>query len=258
MGDERSTLSMLCTEVGVSFSALSVDLQERLSLLAHRLAVARAIFDHYAEQKPERAFDALEQSVVLIGSLFADIGKTGPPEATAEGQQLIVEMFSVEGVLDDSQSVSRFLDTHFPSDARRRRELFSSLGLDVEMSLRSFWNLHTGWTFELTRDSGLPEEAVAAAATHHLLEDINPEDIVAEDGRFLVAFGGNVAFDRAEKLVILLDKYDALLRRGRRGHEAAIAWLQNLIARHPRFGNDEELSELLHDLDVVGRQAAPR
>jgi hypothetical protein len=263
MDQDLEALTELCAEVGVAFGALSGDVRQRLCLLAEHsetvrdarriIRLARAVFDHYARTHPDRAFDAIEQHVVLIGSLFSDIGKTGPPHAALPSQRLIVEMFSVEGVRDDQQPVARFLRDHFPHDAEDRVRRFEALGLDATMPMRAFWNLHAGWTLAIARAGGLPREAVAAAATHHLLEDINPEDIVQEDGRFSVDFGENVAFDRAEKLVIVLDKYDALLRRGRHVHEEAVAWIRRLIARHPRYGSDAEFEELLEALDVVGR-----
>jgi hypothetical protein len=52
---------------------------------------------------------------------------------------------------------------------------------------------------------------------------------VASDRRFTRAFGDNAGFDRAEKLIILLDKYDALRRRGGRSHEQALAWLRERL-----------------------------
>ena len=80
---------------------------------------------------------------------------------------------------------------------------------------------------------------------------MNPRAIVGDDQRFTRAFGSNTRFDRAEKLVIMLDKYDAVRRRGRRSHEHAIAWLRERIASNPRFRNDEELATLVADLDTV-------
>ena len=119
------------------------------------------------------------------------------------------------------------------------------------MTIREFWNLHSAWTLEILEGSGVPPEVVAAATTHHLLDEINPENIVAKDFRFTRAFGDNATFDRAEKLIILLDKYDAVRRRGRRSHDQAIAWLQNRVETNARFRDDPELSMLIADLHAV-------
>jgi hypothetical protein len=253
----------ICAEVGVDFEEIGASVRARMQLLADhtetiddctRIAgLARTVFEYYERHKPSERFSAIEKRIVVVGSLFADIGKTGPVTAEAEGQRLIVEMFAVEGVRDDQQSVAQFFTTYFPADSAQRLHRFQSLGLDAQMSMRAFWNHHTNWTFDIVRDGGVPMEAVAAAATHHLLDNINPEAIVGADGNFSIDFGDNVGFDRAEKLVILLDKYDAVIRRGHRNHTSAVSWLRELLNRHPRFATDTEFSVLLNDLDVALR-----
>jgi hypothetical protein len=97
------------------------------------------------------------------------------------------------------------------------------------------------------------QAACATAATHHLLDDVNPEAIVGANDRFTRRFGANTCFDRAEKLVIVLDKYDALRRRGRLSHAKAIAWLNERLANNERFHGDRELRTLIADIDTVAR-----
>ena len=158
-------------------------------------------------------------------------------------------MFAVENVRDDKQPVTAFLRTNFPADAEERIARFSALGLDPTMTLRQFWNLHSAWTLAIAEAAGIPAEAVAAAASHHLIDDVNPQGIVGADAHFTRRFGANAVFDRAEKLVIVLDKYDAARRRGGHDHSGAIAWVKDRIAKSPRFCNDHELGELVTDLD---------
>jgi hypothetical protein len=256
-----ASLRTTCAEVDFDLDCVDREILARMRLLAdhtetvadvNRMAAeARAVFEHVRRSRPREAYDDEERRIVVLGSLFSDLGKTGPKRADLVAQRLIVEMFSVEGVRDDTQPVSRFMRTHFPADAEARIARFRALGLDPEMSIRAFWNLHTGWTLELLEGSGLAPEAIAAAAAHHFLDDVNPEDIVGADGRFTRKFGENVAFDRAEKLVIVLDKYDALRRRGRLDHGAAIAWLRDRIEKSQQFRGDPEFSTLIDDLDAV-------
>lgn len=155
--------------------------------------------------------------------------------------------------------VTRFFDTYFAADAADRVRGFRALGLDPDMSMREFWNLHSVWTLLILRGDGVPPGAVIAAAAHHLLENINPLAIIAEDLRLKEYFDKSVLFARPEKLVILLDKYDAVRRRGKRSHDEAIAWLRQLIAAHPRVRNDQGFSTLIEGLDAVvkNRKAAP-
>jgi hypothetical protein len=255
-------LGALCNPVGFDVRAIEPSVIERLRLLeehtptvedaAHMVAQAYAVFRDY-EERPERvAFSPSEQRVVVLGCLFSDVGKTGPLDASVSGQRLVARMFSVEGVKDDAQTVRKFLRAHFGKDADNALYELEALGLDPEMSIRTFWNMHAQWTLDVLQVSGIPKEAVVAAATHHMLEDINPSELVGEDGRFSQGFGDNHAFDRAEKLVIVLDKYDAARRRGKLDHAAAIEWLRARVQRHPTFGGDPELERLITDVERVG------
>lgn len=263
---ENATISRLgeiCSSVGFDLRSVDRDVLGRLMLLAElsqtvtdleRMAdLAFRLFRYYEANDPQEACGDLERRTVVLGCLFSDIGKTGPKHADAAGQRLIAEMFSIEGVKDVHQPVRRFLHTYFPADAEDRVARFEALGLSPELPMRQFWNLHTTWTLEIIDGSGVPAEAVAAAASHHLLDNVNPSAIVGEDDRFTRRFGANTCFDRAEKLVIVLDKYDALRRRSRRSHRDAIAWMTERLAKHERFHGDRELKTLIHDIDVVAR-----
>lgn len=192
----------------------------------------------------------------MIGTLFSDIGKTGPEDADAQGQQLVAEMYGVEGAPDSQAPVTQFFDTYFPTDAPDRIRRFRALGLDPDMSMREFWNLHSVWTLQILRGDGVPPGAVIAAAAHHLLENINPLAIVADDIRLKKSFEIGTFFDRPEKLVILLDKYDAVRRRSKHSHDEAIAWLKQLIANHPRFRDDREFFTLIDGLDAFVKHRA--
>ena len=126
------------------------------------------------------------------------------------------------------------------------------------MSMRQFWNLHSVWSLQILRGDGIPKEAVAAAAMHHLLENPNPHAMFAADSRLTKYLGHTPSFDRPEKLVILLDKYDAARRRGHRTHQEAIAWLRDLIKAHPRFCSDRGFFSLIDDLDAAIDRHRPR
>lgn len=250
-----------CAAVGFDLDQACSSLLERVKLLAEQSktfddakrmsSYAERIFRYYDETKPEKAFDPVERKTVVLGCLFSDVGKTGPFAASAEDRRMIAEAFAVENVRDDTQPLATFLRTYFPNDAEERIVRFEKLGIDTSISVRRFWNLHSGWTLEILEAAGLPLEAVAAAASHHLLEDVNPRDIVGEDASFTRRFGENPSFDRAEKLVIVLDKYDAARRRSGCTHAQAIAWLRDRIAKSPRFHDDQEFLTLVDDVEKV-------
>lgn len=261
-GDPIEGLIGICAQVRFDLACAQPSLLARLRLLAaHTETVsdsermlwrARDVFRYVEMARPSEAFSEVECRIIVLGCLFSDVGKTGPANADTNGQRLIVEMFAVEGVRDDRQPVAEFLRTYFP-DADERSRCFAMLGLSPQMSMREFWNLHSSWTLQILEASGIPPEVIAAAATHHLLDDVNPASIVASDRRFTRSFGDNAGFDRAEKLIILLDKYDALRRRGGRNHDQAIAWLRDRVDSNARFRGDVEFSILIADLEAALR-----
>jgi hypothetical protein len=157
----------------------------------------------------------------------------------------------VECVIDERTSVAQFFEVYFAADAVHRARRFRALGLDARMTMREFWNLHSAWTLHILQGDGVPMEAVPAAAAHHILENVNPDSLIAVDGHFTKYFGKHASFERPEKLVVLLDKYDAALRRGRCTHDQAIALLREVIGRHHRFCGDHGFLELIEDLAKV-------
>lgn len=91
---------------------------------------------------------------------------------------------------------------------------------------------------------------MAAAAAHQLLEGINPDDIVGKGGFYTRVFGTNKRFDHAEKLIIVLDKYDAFRRRLGVSHVEAIEMLHKLIGKTD-YANDREFVSLITDIEMV-------
>src|SRR5688572_33280554 len=112
-------LHRLCASAGLDLASVQPWLMARMELLAERtetvadgermVAYAERVMQHCAATRQSQPFGESERRVVLLGCLFSDIGKTGPLAADSSGQTLIVEMFSVEGVRDDSQTVRKFL-----------------------------------------------------------------------------------------------------------------------------------------------------
>ncbi len=242
---------------GVRVDTVGKDIVKRLWLLDaitpivedeyRAIKYAKTFFARLEASAPSRAFTEGEKRIVLIGTLFSDIGKTGPKSASFDQQKQIAEMFRIENVSNPKMTVAQFLRDYFPVDHEARSHTLSTLGIDTEMSMRTFWNLHSVWTLQIISGDGVPPEAVAAAATHHMLEGVNPDLIVGKDGIFARYFGENVAFDRAEKLLIIVDKYDALRRRAGKSHDEAIAELRNIVSRNAAYAGDPQFETLIED-----------
>ena len=259
---ERDHLRELFEELGLDVEKMNPNIVRKLLLLNERtktfkdeersVHVARALFRYYEKNLSDRKFTDVEQRTVLIGTMFTDIGKTGPRNATPEQEELISDIYGVENIIDPKKvTLEGFINDNFPEDADDKLKVLEEMGVGRDITMREFYNLHPKWTLETISGDGVPPEAVAAAATHHMLEGINPEEIVGKDGRFTKYFGDNVSFDRAEKLIILLDKYDAYRRRGKKSHKEAIELVRDKIKSNPNFADDREFEELVDNLDAM-------
>ena len=255
-------MNELFEELGLNMEKFNPNILRKLFLLNKRteifkdeersVHVAHALFRYYEDKLPNERFTDEEKRTILIGTMFTDIGKTGPRDATPEQEEVILDIYNVENIIDPKKiTLAQFINDNFPEDADGRLTTLKEMGIDGGIKMREFYNLHVKWTFEIISGDGVPPEAVATAATHHMLEGINPEEIVGKDGRFTRYFGDNVSFDRAEKLIIILDKYDAFRRRGKKEHKEAIELVRDKIRSNPNFAEDGEFEELLDNLDAM-------
>ena len=259
---ERDRVAELFTKIGINIEKTNPNIIRKLRLLDREtktfkdeekaIHIAQALFKYYETKLPDKKFSKQEMKTVLIGTVFADIGKTGPRNATSEQEEVVLGIYNIENIIDPNKiTLAQFVGDNFPKDADNRLATLKELGIDGNITMREFYNLHARWTLEIISGDGVPAEAVAAAATHHILEGINPEEIVGKDGRFTRYFGDNVSFDRAERLIIILDKYDAARRRGEKTHKEAIEFVRNKVKSNPDFSQDEEFGTLLNDLDAM-------
>jgi len=265
-GYER--MRFLLTEVGLDIAKIRPDIVSRLILLAeltktvedehNAIHLARAVFAWYENNRPEERWTEREQKTVIIGTTFSDVGKTGPRVANFEQQKMIATIYSIDskdwGGGEDKLSVAKYLEKYFPDDHTERVGVYVSMGLDPEMVMRKFWDMHAEWTLQIISGDGVPAEAVVAAASHHFIQGINPEGIIAADGRFTKYFGENLSFDRPEKLICVLDVYDAFRRRGHMTHEQAIVALRKKIDSSTSFSGDKGFHELIDAVDFTNRQ----
>jgi hypothetical protein len=250
-------------------SALSPSLLKRLHILnegsktlqdeARALGYADRFFAHYNQTHSEnpltgdRPFSPDEMGVVRAGTILADIGKTGPVTAPEHVQRAVVAVFGVDTNFTPHEkkmtSMRQFITWEMknPDDKRAVINGIHASGRNLTTSLGNFYNLHAQWTFDILTSAQEAPEVAAAAALHHTLEDINPRHILSKDG--IIQTTGK-PFGRVEKMVILLDKYDARLRRGGVGHDEAIQYLRDRVAANKRFATDAEFYELIAEMDV--------
>lgn len=79
---------------------LLAETTETVNDCEHAVRIANDVFRYYDVSKPLERFNALERRIVVIGTIFSDIGKSGPAGADLDGQQLVAEMFAVERIMN--------------------------------------------------------------------------------------------------------------------------------------------------------------
>lgn len=243
------------------------------------------VFDQ--AEKKHRAFPPNKKNTIKSGALFADIGKSGPKEANIQQSKLILSMYSENNISEEylngpiknflgwllskyfennenntlkenvNGPVKNFLTNHLGSKEERLENagnLLTSLGLNTDkLTMRDFFNLHTQWTYDLIKDSDLPKETIAAAVSHHRIRGDNP-GIFKDDKSdlYIEEFGASARYGRAEKLVTMLDQYDAYRNRGMLNHKQTIHKLYELIntVRDGYYKNDSEFLEIIADIKI--------
>lgn len=255
---EIKRIAEILAEIGLEIDKVAPRIIDRLELLDQRtetikdaeraVKTAREVFKYYESAQHGEAFSELEKRIVLVGSVFSDIGKTGPLTATPEQRSLITEIFSIENVKNPKMTIQDFFIMYFPDTAEQKTAMFQEMGLDSTMPMRSFWNLHSLWTLQIISGDGVPVEAIAGAAIHHIIEGVNPDNILGLNSKFNKYFGENASLDRPEKLIIILDQFYAFFRRSGMAKEDAIEAVRTKINNNESFHGDAQFQILLDDL----------
>lgn len=248
----------------IDLDVIRADIRERWEILHRKtevlqdemrcISLGNMVFDYYEDLKPEKAFSHDEKRTFKIGEFCSDDGKSGPKGAPKDVQESITDIYTVKNtnnLHEEKNSLRTFIYDHFFKDAKKRIALMESIGLDLNTPMRTFWNMHTQWTLDIIKGDGVPPEAVAGAATHHILEGINPDHIVGEHEEISERYGHGLRFNRVEKLIILIDKYDAVRFRGKRSHQDAIDFVRNAVHRNLHYEHDGEFNELIDDMDIA-------
>lgn len=261
---EGDHVAELFVELGINTEEIHPNILRKLKLLNKRtktfkdeekaIHIAQELFRYYEKNFPDKKFTDQEKKTILVGTVFTDIGKTGPRDATPEQEEIILDIYSVENIDRQPEEITllQFMNKYFSGDAEKRLGTIITIEkISRNMTMREFYNLHPEWTLDIISGDGVPPEAIGAAAVHHALEGVNPQNIIGKDGRFTKYFGDNTSFSRDDKLIIVLDKYDAARRRGKMTHAQAIEFVRKKIKSNEQFAEDKEFEELLNNLGAM-------
>lgn len=107
---EKDCVDDLFIEVGIDVKKINPNIVRKLRLLNKKtqtfkdeeraVRIAKALFQCYEKDFPDNKFSDQEMRTVLIGTIFTDIGKTGPRNATPEQEEVVANIYAIETVMD--------------------------------------------------------------------------------------------------------------------------------------------------------------
>lgn len=187
-----------------------------------------------------------EEAITLVcrSTILSDAGKAGWQGARPDQKRVVTQLHSEDRSFDLHRTLEEYIDeffhnedelqqqrlaqnpdTYSAEDLKRQVAMMTDQGITLEMSMREFFDLHVRWSYGLITTSNLSrnQEIAVTAGLHHFLEANLPFSINAatEDISSLIT--------REVIWVILLDKYDAQIRRSKANPTEAIQWLYTYI-----------------------------
>lgn len=205
----------------------------------------------YLDSNEDKGIGFNEESSTLIrqATMLSDSGKAGWLGASADAKKTVTQLHSEDRRFDLSGTLEEYIDTFFNTndelqqqrlaqdattysvaDLKEQVAKMTDQGITLGMSMRDFFHLHVLWSYNLIMASSLDHKAEVAktAELHHFLEGILPFPInfATEDINTLIT--------REVIWVILLDKFDAQIRRSKSSPAEAIEWLFEYIDQDAR------------------------
>lgn len=229
-------------EFGLSFEI------EKYPDLVQRLADTREHFQDACEMarmidsiKDKLELDSEAREKLLAATLLHDIGKSGPPHCKNDSplREKIKKLF-VHGYIpvfpDKFSDFVEMVGLENPEQIAVDLST-SDLPIDADMRPIDFLRRHVDWTYLILKETGLDEEIVKIAASHHILENKNPaqlseEEISSSVQRLEITDKYHAYLYR---ILTFVDQYDAFKNRGTKPmiepltHDKIIELLRNKV-----------------------------
>lgn len=194
-----------------------------------------------------------------IAAILHDIGKSGPAEASVEQSITIAKLFAVRLPFSResaNQSIMKTVIEHFPNEVSYMVEDLTACGINPEMRMEDFWNMHAEWTKDILEKepNGLSGMTKIIAATHHIDRGINPYNLSPENiPQVARAIGVSEEYlETLELALMAVDKYQAPIEREGFSHKDAMLRTRQILDR--KYANSHLMQRILEVIDTLGER----
>ena len=213
----------------------------------------------YADRYPQLAFTEEQKTDGRVAAILHDIGKSGPAQASQQEMRAVVRMFAQEQIKDPKLSINEVALNNFPKESHEILEYLKNCGVDVEMTMRQFWDKHAQWTHDILEKfpQGLSKHARIIAGSHHFNKGINPYDLPETEiplQSSTIGLMEDYVDAIEERILMAVDQYEANVRRSGSNHEKAIAWVRENLAQSEKFKNDQVMALVCDAIDELGKR----
>lgn len=235
-------------EIGLNWDSLTPEFKRKLfkTIPLNHLEASRNMNElaTLIIESPEisKLSPTLNKEEIRQAILLTDIGKSGPLEATEAESELIIEIFKKNNIENSEKTkIGDFCLRELPKSIDLEKMIatlnsLSQYGVYSNTTMREFYNMHTVWSRSiLDSEPQISEDVKKIIDHHHALEGVNAQDTLS----------------LKDKIVISIDKYDAVRDRGKKFHEEAINWIQNEKLQKGQYKDDLEFQTILEVLKKV-------
>lgn len=209
--------------------------------------------ERYAKQYPEH-LSKEKRMDARKAAILHDIGKSGPIDATPEEQEAIVKIFACENIRNPEilveEEVAEIFNANQIEAVRRTLEKYDIGG---ETTMRQFWDKHAYWTHDILEQypQGLSEHTRIIAGSHHTDHGVNPYNLPEDQVPLAANIIGTLEnyIEALEgRALIVLDQYEASIRRSGLPHKEALSRVRNTLVK---YANDELLKLVFDAIDEL-------
>lgn len=197
-----------------------------------------------------------------LAAYLHDIGKSGGILLNADGQLAVIKLFSADRFtypIDPKITVGQAINECFSEERDLVTQNLSRTGVDEEMPMRQFYDMHAQWTRDILEKFAkfIPKRTRIVAASHHMDRGINPYNLTETEvpvESLIIGVLEEYINNLEEKILMVVDKYQAAIARGRANHSQAVDLLKKILSG--KYEHDPIMNLVIDTVDKLGKAEA--